>query len=307
MASWDRNSSTGAASSGAGASGSYANTKEGFEAAQELALQKLKAGQATDTSGTADSTTSTTSTRSGSTSTQNMDPKSLAALEVLIQQLVQGGTPEQRASQAQRDYEIGAVRQQRADYSKEAAFADASGAMNAKVADVLRQLMPGLTRAAEGAGASKGALQALAIQEATNRAAQDAAALGLQASVNYGGIAANMSGILEGLTRQTDPVTQSLLAALNVAKGAVSNTQSSETSSSTAKQTGSSSSTQQQRYVSPIEESTAPVSVGPAAGYSSVAEAAKAVPNELWTSELASALGNLERNGGWSGFSFQGI
>jgi hypothetical protein len=146
------------------------------------------------------------------------------ALQDLINQLVGGGTPEQQASRAKRNEEITTVRGQRADYSKAAAFADAQGAMSQQQRKALEELIPQLTRSAEGAGTSQSSLRALMIQDAANKAAESSAALGLKASVDYGQIGTNLSSILEALTRQDNPQTKALLEAIQLSKGQNSET-----------------------------------------------------------------------------------
>lgn len=173
------------------------------------------AGMGSGTAGAAGGTETTTS----SSSTTRMSPGAEAALEKLIAELASGGTAEQRRQQAERNQEIQSVRGQRQDYSKEAAFADAEGAMRAQLANAMTASLAELARAAEGAGTSASAMRALLLQNAQQKAADSAATLGLQASANYGQIASGLSNTLEALTRPSDVVTSSLISALNVAKG----------------------------------------------------------------------------------------
>jgi hypothetical protein len=84
------------------------------------------------------------------TNTQNMTGKSLAALELLIQQLLGGGTNQQARQMAKRQQEIQANQALRSDYTKEAAFADAQGAMNHLLQQAMESSLPALVRAAEG-------------------------------------------------------------------------------------------------------------------------------------------------------------
>jgi hypothetical protein len=141
------------------------------------------------------------------------------ALTALIKQLASGGTPEQLAEAARRLQEINAVRQQRGDYSKQAAFTDAQGAQSQQSRLALEKLIPSITRAAEGAGTSGSSMRALLLQDAANKASESAAALGLKASVDYGNISGGMNQVLEALTRQGNPITDSLLKALEISKG----------------------------------------------------------------------------------------
>jgi hypothetical protein len=178
-------------------------------------------------SGTASGTqTATTSgTQTTAASTQNMDPQSLAALQTLIAQLMGGGTQAMANDQAARKGEIKNVQAQRAGYSKEAAFADAQGLMAQTMRQVMERLIPSISRSAEGAGASQSSLRALLLQDAASKAAESSAAQGLNAAVNYGQVSGGMNQVLEALTRPDNTVSNALLQALQIAKGAVQNTQ----------------------------------------------------------------------------------
>ena len=168
---------------------------------------------------------STSSTQVTNTSTQNMDPQSLAALQLLIQQLMGGGTQAMANDIAARKGEVNAVKQQRAGYSKDAAFSDAQGLMAQTMRRAMEQLLPGILRGAQGAGASQSTMRALLLQDAANKAAESSAAQGLNASVQYGQIGANLSQVLEALTRPDQTVNNALMNALSIAKGAVTNSQ----------------------------------------------------------------------------------
>jgi len=187
------------------------------------------------TSSTAQGSSSTQSSGGSSTvssvNQQNMDAKSLEALNKLIAQLLGGGTAEMGRQSAERAREIQNVTAQRSGYSREAALADAQGAMSQQLRQVMEKLLPSITRAAEGSGTSQNSMRALMLQDAATRAAESSAALGLDAVSKYGNIGATLSGVLEALTRPNDPAAQALLNALNVAKGAVTTgTQTSDTS-----------------------------------------------------------------------------
>lgn len=168
---------------------------------------------------------------SSSTSVRNMSDGNEKALDALIAQLQGGGTAYMKQQQAARTQEIANVQQQRQQYSKEAAFNDAQGAMAAQLGNAMNQALASLTRSAEGAGTSGSALRALLLQNAQQKAADSAATLGLQASVNYGQVAGGMNNTLEALTRVNDPVTEALLKALELARGVNTTTTSSGSSS----------------------------------------------------------------------------
>ncbi|MGE4259154.1 MAG: hypothetical protein AB7F19_07420 [Candidatus Babeliales bacterium] len=152
--------------------------------------------------------------------TRTMTPEQQAMLEVLIQQLMNGGTQEQQRQSAARQGEVNAVQAQRAQFSPEAAFANAQGLMTQVMADTLRQLTPTITRAAEGAGASGSSMRALLANDAAAQAAQRAAAEGGQLSAQYGQIGASLSNILESLTRTDNSQLDSLLNAFQLLQNA---------------------------------------------------------------------------------------
>lgn len=179
--------------------------------------------------------------------TANMTPEALAALNGLIQQLLGGGTQAQAQDRANRLSEIDAVRALRGDYTKEAAFGDAQGAMAQQMRATLEKLLPSIVRAAEGAGTSQNSMRALMLQDAASKAAESASALGLKAAVDYGGLSGNYSQVLEALTRaQQDPVMEALLSALGISKGAVQKTSGSETTHGTESGTSSQNTTSTQ-------------------------------------------------------------
>lgn len=133
----------------------------------------------------------------------------------------------------------------RSDYSKGAAFADATGAMNAQLAEALQLAMPTITAGIDSAGTSGSALSALLTQQAADDAAAQAAKLGLEAAINYGNIQVGFSGVIEGLLGQGSEEANLLLQALGIAKGASENskTTSSSNQSSSSSQTTNSSQT----------------------------------------------------------------
>lgn len=160
------------------------------------------------------------------------------ALQTLIKQLLGGGTPEQKAEAAQRLEEINADRQTRANYTKQAAFSDAEGAVNEQRRKTLEQLLPSINKAAEGAGASASSMRALLLQNAERDAAEAAASLGLKASVDYGQINSALSGTLSNLTQQTNPVTKALLEAIGISKVSTSQSTGASTGNNGSTSTG---------------------------------------------------------------------
>lgn len=166
-------------------------------------------------------------------------------------------------SRARRQQEIQANQGFRSNYTKEAAFADAQGAMAQLLQQSMEKAMPALVRSAEGAGASQNSMRALLTQDALNRASQGAATIGLEAAGNYGQVASSFSQILEALTRPDTTVSDALLQALNIAKGAITNTQSSTVGTSVTNQSGSSNTNTSQNSNSQTNQSGGQTSVRP--------------------------------------------
>lgn len=166
--------------------------------------------------------TSSAGSSTPSSSGTNFAAGAEEALRILLSQLLGGGTPEQRTEAANRATEVQAVRGQRGDYSKEAAFTDAQGVMAQQTRLAMEKLLPSLVRSAEGAGTSQNSMRALLLQDAANKSAESASALGLKASVDYGSIGSGLSQILASLTQQNSPVTKALIDAINLSKGQTS-------------------------------------------------------------------------------------
>lgn len=190
--------------------------------------------QNTNSTTNQNSSSSSSGTKNASSTTTNFTPSSLAALELLIKQLLGGGTNQQAQENAFRQQEIGAVQGIRSQYGKSDAFADAQGAQSQQQRLAFERILPSLVRSAEGAGTSQNSLRALLLQDAANKAAESSAAIGLKASVDYGNIQGSLSNTLESLTRPQNTVVNNLLSALNIAKGAVVKSDSTENSSSSS-------------------------------------------------------------------------
>lgn len=209
--------------------------------------QNQSTNGSTSSSGTqnnqSSSTTNSSSTSTTNSRTQNMSNSSLAALETLISQLMGGGTQQMAQDRAARIQQTNETRALQAGYSKEAAFADAQGAMAQQMRRALEASLPTITRAADSAGTSGGSMRALLANDASARAAENAATVGLKASVDYGSISANLANTLEVLTRPDTTSINALLNALSISKGAVSTTQS-QTNTTGTQTTNSTSNTQ---------------------------------------------------------------
>lgn len=195
-------------------------------------------GSTTTTNGTSTTNSSqnqTTNTRETNTqnthsTVKNMTDESLAALDKLIKQLEGGGTDNMLQDRAARLKAIQDAQYQQQGYSKAAAMSDARGAMDAETARALNQILPSITRSAEGAGTSKNSMRALMTQNAASNAAQGAATIGIKAAADYGQVSNGISAILAQLVAMKDPAADALLAALNISKGAVQTTDSTTNS-----------------------------------------------------------------------------
>lgn len=179
-----------------------------------------------NTSGSKNTSASTTTTNK----TKNMSDANLAALDKLISQLAQGGTPQDQQRWGQIQAEIKANTLQQQKYSKESAQYDADTAAQAASYEALQQLVPTISAGIDSAGTSGSSMAALLSQNAADAAARTSAQLQLEAAVSYGQIANQASGNNVELLKIDNPVTQQLLAALDIAKGSV--TESTQTSKS---------------------------------------------------------------------------
>lgn len=219
------------------------------------------------------STSQGVSTTSGSSSgrevfnTDYLDPVARKALNDLIGQLSSGGTPEQRQFLEQRLNEIVTNQDIRGQYSQANAFAQAQGAANSALSKSLQATLPQIAASVDAAGTSGSSFSGLLTQQAAADAAAMAAELGLQSSVQYGQIQAGLSGVLEQLTRtDSDPIVNSLLQALNIAKGASesgSKTSSGSSSSTTVSSEVGSVNTQQNQSVVSASSSKGSTSTTP--------------------------------------------
>lgn len=209
---------------------------------------------------TSPTTTNTTQNQSGTSNTnqttnssqvqntnqqvQNMTPADQAALDQLIQQLMGGGTQQMADDRARRIAEIQALQAQRSGYSRANAFTDAQGAMSQQLRLAMEQLMPALTRAAEGAGTSQNSMRALLLQKGANQAAESSAAIGLKAASDYGNVSNGTSQVLAALLNKDDPSVAALIQALGVSKGSVQNTQGTTTTVGSSNTQGTTSTNQ---------------------------------------------------------------
>lgn len=247
-------------------------------------------------------TTNSRQSTSSSEKTTNMTPDALAALNELISQLMGGGTPEQRVQNAQREAEIQRTRGQQGAYTKDAAFADAQGAMSKTMRETLEKLMPSIVRAAEGAGASANSMRALLTQQAATQAAEASSALGLQAASNYGQINQGFAQVLEALTRPDNSVTEALINALNIAKGAVQTKTGSSTTTG-SQTTNTTTNTQQNQDQEQAVQYTSPTINPVQTSYGSSAPATQQDQSYLADLSTQRALREMvqERNG-WSSY-----
>lgn len=199
---------------------------------------------------------STTSNNTITTKNKNMSDSALAALDQLVANLSKGGTPQDQQRWAQIQSEIRANTLQQQKYSKESAQYDADTAAKAAQYEALQQMAPTISAGIDSAGTSGSAMAALLAQDAADQAARASAQLQLDAMISYGQIANQASGNSVELLKIDNPVTQQLLAALDIAKGAVTEstqtTKANETSrwnenittSGSSKSSGSSTTTQ---------------------------------------------------------------
>lgn len=169
---------------------------------------------------------STTSSASSTASSQreqvNKDYMSAVgrqALDSLLAQLAAGGTPAQRQIQEDILRTIQQTEAQRLSYTKDAAFADAEGAMQKSLRDALEATLPSILLAGEAAGTSGDAISALLSQDLATRASGEAAQVGLGAAVDYGQLSAALLDTQASLVNRQDPALEALIQALGVDRG----------------------------------------------------------------------------------------
>ena len=195
----------------------------------------------TTTSSTVGSTSQQASGSSSSyENTTLLSPENQKALDTLIQQLLGGGTAEQKKNSKERDLVTAVVQDLLQQYSKQQAFTDASGLMALNLKRSQEANAPAIAKSIEGAGTSASSMQGLLASNLANDSALAASALGADQAKAYGGIQTNLSSLLENLSRPDNTIITALNNALNTAKGATINR--SVVTDSSQSQSGSSSS-----------------------------------------------------------------
>ena len=156
---------------------------------------------------------------SGTETISNFDPATQEALNTIIQQLLGGGTSDQQESNRKRQALISFVEQMLGQYSKQAAFDDASNLMKYNLQQSMEKNMPAIAKAIEGAGTSAASMQGLLAQKLATDSAIRAGALGAEQAKSYASAITSLAGLLEALTRPDNSIVNSLLSALQIAKG----------------------------------------------------------------------------------------
>lgn len=163
-----------------------------------------------------------------------------AALKSLIQLLQGGGSAEFKASQASRREQTGATQHLLGQYDKNLAFLDAEAMMAQNLRQSLEKNMPAIAKAVQGAGTSASSMQGLLSTKLATESAQAAGALGAEQAKAYGGIQAQLSSVLEALTRPDNMNEQALIKALDLGRIQTSSSVSSGSSSDSGGGGGSS-------------------------------------------------------------------
>lgn len=178
------------------------------------------------------SPTSTAATGSSDSYTnevvQNFDPTTQNALNTLIMQLLGGGTADQKKNNKQRTALMSMVEQLLGQYTKQAAFDDASNLMKLNLQQSMEKNMPAIAKSIEGAGTSAGSMQGLLSQKLASDSALQAGALGAEQAKAYAGATTNLASLLEALSRPDNTVVNSLVGALQTAKGGTINRTASQ-------------------------------------------------------------------------------
>lgn len=146
------------------------------------------------------------------------DPQALQMLMTFLQEQMSGGTAQEKAMRAERMAQIGSARGTLSDYTKSGAFTDAAALMAQSLRQSMEKNMPVINKAIQGAGTSASSMQALLSQKLATESAQAASALGAEQAKAYGGISANLQGVLEALTRSDPNNSVALVNALGLLK-----------------------------------------------------------------------------------------
>jgi hypothetical protein len=132
-------------------------------------------------------------------------------LDPLLSQIVaQGGTDQARAASAARSTATDTLLQTLGQLTPAAAEARAQGAIDAVVRRSLESALPAIQGAAEAAGTSQDALQALQINDLAARTGEAAASVLLSAITDFATTQAQVGGVVEDLSAR-DPVSDELI------------------------------------------------------------------------------------------------
>lgn len=176
---------------------------------------------------------------SGSSFSGIANEEAFAVLMDFIRQTAGGGTADQRRQREERNTQIQSARGTLGDYTKEKAFTDAADLMAQNLRQSLEKNMPVIARGIQGAGTSASSMQALLSQRLATESAQAAGALGADQAKAYGGISAQLQGVLEALTRIDPSIEANLLKALELTRIQTSSQSSSQTTNPTKATTAS--------------------------------------------------------------------
>ena len=219
-------------------------TADPYQSLLDNQSQNRTVSQAPSTTTTSTVGSTSQQARGSSSSYENttlLSPENQKALDTLIQQLLGGGTAEQKKNSKERDLVTAVVQDLLQQYSKQQAFTDASGLMALNLKKSQEANAPAIAKSIEGAGTSASSMQGLLASNLANDSALAASALGADQAKAYGVIQTNLSSLLENLSRPDNTIITALNNALNTAKGATLN-RSIVTNSSQSRSGSSSSS-----------------------------------------------------------------
>ena len=135
-----------------------------------------------------------------------------------LQSAMSGGDVATKTAQRERQAQIASTRGSLADYTKGAAFTDASAMIAQSLRKSMESAMPAISRAIQDSGGSSSSMQGLLAQRAATEASQAAGTLGAQLATSYGNITSSLQGILEALTRPDNSNNANILNALSLFK-----------------------------------------------------------------------------------------
>jgi len=179
----------------------------------------------TDTS--ARTTGTNTRRTEGSVTTDRLDPASRSAYNALLSTIRGGGSDSFQLRQGARDQQVKDLQASRGQFSEEAARTQAQGDVQGLTRNLIENIIPQFTGAAEAGGASSNALTALLSQDAATRTGEAQSRELRKAIIDFATQQRAVDSQLQTATQGGNELEQLLLETLNVGKGSFEKTDTS--------------------------------------------------------------------------------